>query len=150
MSTITPPDPKLPAPRLDATQPDTMVLLVYSPGAEVVRTAVRKLATEGAQGAFVLLRRHIDMVTALLPGVLSYVDAEGEEHFLGIDEGTLIKCGAEVRVAVRGAFVSDDLSNLRDEVARQFLTLDDSERAARTALARLESGAIRGMAEYGR
>lgn len=130
--------------------PDSMELELYIPGAEMVRTPVRKITAEGAQGAFGLLPRHIDMVTALRPGLLSYVDMQGGEHFLGIDEGTLVKCGRDVRVAVLGAFVSDDLTTLRDEVAKKFLTLDDSERAARTALARLEAGAIRGMMEFGR
>ncbi|TDK48807.1 F0F1 ATP synthase subunit epsilon [Antarcticimicrobium luteum] len=127
-----------------------MALELSVPGSDLVNATVRKLAAEGAQGAFVLLPRHIDMVAALKPGLLSYVDMQGQEHFLGIDEGTLVKCGRDVRVAVLGAFVSDDLASLRDEVARQFLTLDDSERAARTALARLEAGAIRGMMEFER
>ena len=76
--------------------------------------------------------------------------AEGEERFLGIDEGVLVKRGAEVRVSVLDAFESDDLASLRAQVWRQFLNLDDHERAARTALARLEAGAIRRVLEIER
>ena len=129
---------------------ETMRLELYVPGARIVQTDVRQVSAEGALGAFAVLPRHLDMVTALRPGLLSYVDPEGGEHFLGIDEGTFVKCGSDLRVAVLGAVESDNLTTLRDAVARQFLSLDDSERAARTALARLEAGAIRGMMEFER
>ena len=39
---------------------------------------------------------------------------------LGIDEGTLVKCGATVRVAVLDAIEGDDLETLRDEVVKAF------------------------------
>ncbi len=133
-----------------STAPDRMELELYVPAAGLVKAAIRKLSAEGAQGAFTLLPRHIDMVTTLAPGLLSYVDDAGQERVLGIDEGTLVKCGATVRVAVLDAIEGDDLATLRDAVARRFLALDDSERAARTALARLEAGAIRGMMEFER
>jgi len=132
------------------TPADRMDLEVYVPAARLVKTDVRKISAEGAQGAFTLLPRHIDMVTTLPPGLLFYVDDAGAERVLGIDEGTLVKCGASVRVAVLGAVEGDDLATLREQVARNFLALDDSERAARTALARLEAGAIRGMMEFER
>jgi F-type H+-transporting ATPase subunit epsilon len=79
-----------------------------------------------------------------------YVTAAGEERFLGIDEGVLIKRGADVRVSVLDAFESADLSSLRAQVAQRFLSLDEHERAARTALARLEAGAIRRVLEIER
>ena len=132
------------------TPADRIELEVYVPAARLVKTDVRKISAEGAHGAFTLLPRHIDMVTTLAPGLLFYVDDAGGERVIGIDEGTLVKCGATVRVAVLDAVEGDDLATLRDQVARRFLALDDSERAARTALARLEAGAIRGMMEFER
>ena len=127
-----------------------MRLEVFTPTTLVVDVAATKVVAEGAEGFFALLPRHIDLAAALPPGLFVYVTAEGDERFLGIDEGVLIKRGAEVRVSVLGAFESNDLTSLRAQVASRFQILDEHERAARTALARLESGAIRRVLEIER
>jgi F-type H+-transporting ATPase subunit epsilon len=41
----------------------------------------------------------------------------------------------------------DDLASLRATVEREFLQLDDRERTARSALARLEAGVVRRFVE---
>jgi F-type H+-transporting ATPase subunit epsilon len=125
-------------------------LSVLTPSGEIVSARVAKVTAEGTEGFFTLLPRHIDLAAALVPGLLSYVTPEGQERFLGMDEGVLVKCGNAVRVAVLRAFESDDLAGLRARVEAEFLVLDDHERGARTALARLEAGAIRGVFEVDR
>ncbi len=132
----------------DAATP--MRLEVFTPTAMMVSTDVSKVVAEGTEGGFTLLPRHIDIVSALVPGLLSYVTSAGDEHFLGIDEGVLVKREQEVVISVLGAVAGTDLAHLRAEVHRQFLTLDDHERSARTALARLEAGAIRRVLEIER
>lgn len=132
----------------DAATP--MRLEVFTPTAMMVSADVSKVVAEGTEGGFALLPRHIDIVSALVPGLLSYVTSAGEEHFLGIDEGVLVKREQEVVISVLGAVAGTDLAHLRAEVQRQFLTLDDHERSARTALARLEAGAIRRVLEIER
>jgi len=127
-----------------------MRLEVSTPIALLVDAVAVKVVAEGPEGFFVLLPRHIDLAAALPPGLFVYVTAAGEERFLGIDEGILVKRGAEVRVSVLDAFESADLASLRAQVAARFLSLDDHERAARTALARLEAGAIRRVLEIDR
>jgi F-type H+-transporting ATPase subunit epsilon len=110
-----------------------MRLEVFTPTALLVDDAAVKVIAEGPEGY-----------------LLVYVTAAGEERLLGIDEGVLVKRGAEVRVSVLDAFESDDLASLRKQVARRFLSLDEHERSARTALARLEAGAIRHVLEIER
>jgi F-type H+-transporting ATPase subunit epsilon len=127
-----------------------MRLEVFTPTALLVDDAAVKVIAEGPEGYFAVLPRHIDLAAALTPGLLVYVTAAGEERLLGIDEGVLVKRGAEVRVSVLDAFESDDLASLRKQVARRFLSLDEHERSARTALARLEAGAIRHVLEIER
>jgi F-type H+-transporting ATPase subunit epsilon len=129
---------------------EPMRLQVFTPTALLVDAAVVKVVAEGPQGYFALLPRHLDVAAALHPGLFVYVTVAGEERFLGIDEGVLVKRGREVRVSVIDAFESDDLTSLRTQVASRFLSLDDHERAARTALARLEAGAIRRVLEIER
>lgn len=130
--------------------PDHMRLEVFIPTARLVNAAATKVVAEGPEGFFGLLPRHLDIAAALVPGLLVYVTAAGEERFLGIDEGLLVKCGVNVHVSVLAAFESDDLASLRAEIADRFLDLDDHERRARTALARLETAAIRHMLEFER
>ncbi len=130
--------------------PEHMRLEVFIPTARLVDVAAVKVIAEGPEGLFALLPRHLDVAAALTPGLFAYVTVEGEERFLGIDEGVLVKCGAGVHVSVRDAFESDDLGSLRAEVANRFLSLDEQERKARTALARLEAGAIRHVLEIER
>ena len=127
-----------------------MRLEVLTPTARLVNALAVKVVAEGPEGYFALLPRHIDLAAALTPGLLAFVTDAGEERFLGVDEGVLVKRGAEVRVSVLDAFESDDLASLRDLVARRFLSLDETERRARTALARLEAGAIRRVLEIER
>lgn len=124
-----------------------MRLVVHVPGALLLDRAVTRVEAEGPDGFFTMLPNHIDMVSALRPGLLRYVTPDGAEHFLGVDEGVLVKCGAEVRAALRGAVQGDDLASLRGAVARQFIALDEHEQGARSALARLETGAIRALME---
>ena len=127
-----------------------MRLKVFTPTALLVEVATIKVVAEGPEGFFALLPHHIDVASILTPGLFVYVTAAGEERFLGIDEGVLVKRGAEVRVSVLDAFESDALASLRVEVSRRFLSLDERERTARTALARLEAGAIRRVLEIER
>jgi F-type H+-transporting ATPase subunit epsilon len=125
----------------------TLQLRVFLPTEILVDEAARKVIAQAANGSFALLPRHIDFVTALIPGVLVYIDGEGRERFLGIDEGILIKHGRDVLVSTRKAVRGDDLFALRELVRREIMELDEHERAARSALARLEAGVIRRFIE---
>lgn len=124
-----------------------MRLKVVLPTEILLDQPIAKLVAEAENGAFCILPRHIDFVAALVPGVLVYADADGAERFIGIDEGTLVKCGEEVLVSLRNAVAGDHLEDLRGVVRRKFIELDERERSARSALARLEAGVVRRFVE---
>jgi F-type H+-transporting ATPase subunit epsilon len=105
-----------------------------------------KVTAEAENGSFTLLPRHIDFVAALVPGLLSYESA-GQEVFVAIDEGILVKRGDEVLVSTRGAVRGANLGQLRQTVEEQFKTLDERERKARSAVARIEAGVVRRFTE---
>jgi F-type H+-transporting ATPase subunit epsilon len=69
------------------------------------------------------------------------------EHFLAVDEGTLVKVGQQVLVSTRNAVAHRSLEALRATVSEEFRMLDQHERQARTALGRLEAAALRGFLE---
>jgi len=108
-----------------------------------------KVTAEAENGSFTLLPRHIDSVAALVPGLLSYESA-GQEMFVAIDEGILVKRGDEVLVSVRGAVRGANLGQLRQTVEEQFKMLDERERKARSAVARIEAGVVRRFTELRR
>lgn len=119
-----------------------MRLKVVTPTRTAFDGEVCKIVAEAVNGAFGLLENHIDFVTQLRPGVLVYDGAAGE-GFLGLDSGTLVKRGSEVTISTHSAIAGDDLGMLKGRVQAEFLEVDEQERRARTALARLEAGMIR-------
>lgn len=120
-----------------------MRLKILLPTGVLVDEKVTKIIAEAENGFFCLKPRHVDFVAALVPGLLYFFPNEDNEAFIAIDEGTLVKCGAEVLVSTRSAVRGDDLAGLKETVAEQFEQLDETERAARSALARLEAGILR-------
>lgn len=126
----------------DAQQIQFRVLL---PSEVLIDEVAIKVIAEADNGAFCLLPRHIDFVAALVPGVLSYHTIDGAERFVGLDEGMLVKCAQQVTVSTLRAAEGADLSALRLLVEQRFLTLDEQDRKARAALARLEVGTLRGF-----
>lgn len=124
-----------------------MRLRILLPTEVLVDANVSKVVAEAENGSFGLLPRHIDVVTALVPGILAYVDSDGRQQLVGIDEGILVKCGDEVRVATGRAIRGTNPATLKREVERWFLEMDEQAAIARTAMARLEAGVIRRFTE---
>ena len=121
-----------------------MKLTVMLPTEVLLTAEVSKIIAEAPNGQFCLLPRHIDLVSVLVPGLLTYVAAEtSAEVYLGVAEGLLVKCGPEVLVATTNAVRGPQLGQLRQVVTSQFKTFSDREKQARSALAHLEANFIR-------
>ncbi|PQA89775.1 F0F1 ATP synthase subunit epsilon [Marinicaulis flavus] len=127
-----------------------MQLLVTTPTDIVADERAGKIIAEATNGSFALLPRHVDFVAPLTAGVLAYQTMEGEERFLGVDEGFLVKMGGSVRVSTRNALREDTLERLQTRVHAEFEARSAREVAARSALARLETGLIRRFVELER
>ena len=112
------------------------------------KTGVSDIVAETREGSFGLLPHRLDCVAALTPGILTYKMESGEEVFVAVDEGVLVKTGAEVLVSVRRAMKGADLSQLRQAVEREFLTLDAHEQSLRDTIAKMESDLVRRMALF--
>ncbi len=122
------------------------VLLPFQVFAE--KDDVKRIVAETQRGSFGILPHRLDCVAALAPGILTYeTEAEGEAY-IAIDEGVLVKAGAEVLVSVRNAILGDALGRLREKVDSEFLNLDERERNARSVLAALETRLIRQLLEF--
>jgi len=124
-----------------------MRLKVLLPEKILVDETAGKITAEAQNGFFTLLPRHIDFVAALVPGLLSFDNGAGETVFLAVDEGVLIKRGAEVLVSTRRAVRGERLGELRKIVEEEFRNLDDREKLARSAMAKIEAGFVRRFLE---
>jgi F-type H+-transporting ATPase subunit epsilon len=117
------------------------VLLPYKVFTECEQ--VTQIVAVTHSGSFALLPHRLDCVAALVPGILSYSTALGNETYLAIDEGILLKNGADVLVCVRRAFGGADLGQLRTSVEKEFLKLDEQQKSLRSTLTQLEGRLIR-------
>jgi F-type H+-transporting ATPase subunit epsilon len=89
----------------------------------------------------------LDCVSVLAPGILIYETEEEGKEYVGIDEGILVKAGADVLISVRNAIGGTDLGKLHEAVEREFMSLNESEKSTRVELAKLESGFVRRFTE---
>lgn len=112
------------------------------------KTGVLRLSVETREGSFGFLPHRLDCVAALVPGILSYETASEGEVFVAVDEGVLVKTGAEVLVSVRRAMAGNDLGQLRAAVEQDYLNLDEQEQNMRTVMAKLETGFLQGFASF--
>jgi F-type H+-transporting ATPase subunit epsilon len=123
-----------------------MIRLVIS---EPLRTIaefddVVSVRAEDASGSFGILSGHVDLITVLIPSVVSWRHADGRPGWCAVRRGVLVvEGGREVTIATRQAQPGDDLAALEHAVLDRFRTELDAERRARVAATRLHTAAIR-------
>jgi len=127
-----------------------MQLRILLPNKILTETTVKKVSLEGIEGAITLLPRHIDYVTVIVPGLLTFITEDGNERFLAVDSGMMVKKGETINVSVRNAVFGDSLQNLRETVQQQFKVLEEHEQQARAVLTSLETDLVRRFIDLGR
>ncbi|WP_320170559.1 F0F1 ATP synthase subunit epsilon [Maridesulfovibrio sp.] len=122
-----------------------MRLKIILPSGIFLDRRVDRIRAESSRGGFCLLPRHIDIASALVPGILTYFE-NGKPVHLAVDSGLLVKQGDLVRVSARAA-VAGELGELQLEVERMQTDASEAEKSARSAVAKLEAGFVRGLIE---
>ncbi|MBN2357646.1 F0F1 ATP synthase subunit epsilon [candidate division KSB1 bacterium] len=120
-----------------------MTLRVFSSVRFLVDEPVSKVTVETPEGAYTLLPRHIDAVLTVVPSILSFVNKNGDEEFVALDDGILVKQGTRVFVASIKGVRSQDLGSLEIILKDEIYTLSEREKKSRTALAILEANILR-------
>lgn len=126
----------------------SMRVKIILPSGILLEQEAVKLVAEAQHGSFGLLPRHVDYVTALVPGILTLTAADGTETFLAVDEGVLVKHDREVLVSTWNA-LQGKLGGLREAVLAQFSEMGEEEQKARVALGRLEANLVHQVLEWG-
>ncbi|MDZ7691076.1 MAG: F0F1 ATP synthase subunit epsilon [Balneolaceae bacterium] len=123
-----------------------MTLQIWTPEQQVLKAKTDKIIAEAVNGFFCLMPRHIDFLAELVPGILSYT-LEGEESFLAVDRGILVKCGHEVMVSSRNVIVGESLEKLQQQVQEEFQKAEQKEQEISIAMNQLEADFIRRFVE---
>jgi F-type H+-transporting ATPase subunit epsilon len=124
-----------------------MKLKILLPSRIFMDEPVEKITGESPMGGFTLKPRHIDMATAIAPGIMTYTAVGGRSVHVAVDRGVAVKRGDMVTMAVRNA-VRGELGELEREVRKMLHVTNERERTARTAVAKLEADFVRRLLEF--
>lgn len=120
-----------------------MRLKVVLPTRGLLEEDVTKIVADARDGQFCLLPRHVDFVAPLVAGILAYEVVAGQERYLGLDEGVLVKVGDDVLVSTGQGVGGAALDELERRVDEEFRQVDEHERKALSVTAKLEAGLVR-------
>lgn len=117
------------------------ILLPYGVFAEIKN--VKRIVVETTDGSYGILPRRLDCTAALVTGILVYETEDEGEKYIAVNDGILIKAGAQVSISVRHAIGNAPLGKLRAMVEKEMVELDELEIHARNVMAKLETGFLR-------
>jgi F-type H+-transporting ATPase subunit epsilon len=109
---------------------------------------VLRVIVETLEGSYGILPNRRDCTAALAPGILTYEIESGKEIYIAIDQGIVVKKGNDVLVSVRQAIQGIGLSQLREAIKAEFLTLDEKQQEIRFAMDKLESSFLQRLTEF--
>lgn len=124
-----------------------MTLEVFVPSRTHRYRDLAMVDVESDSGRLALLPRHVDCAAVLRPGLIMYRDANGGEHYIGADGGTLVKIGEKVLISTPRAVVGRELGRIHSELTARREQRREREQEAQRALARLEIELARSVFE---
>ena len=124
-----------------------MNLTVWLPSEVLLEEEVSRIRAEADNGWFGLREKHVDFVSALVPGILTFQSRGRPEEYLAVDRGILVKCGRQVSVSTRNAVRGKSLEELRHDVEQQFREREEREKKALAYEAKLEADLVRRLLE---
>ncbi|MFO1019814.1 MAG: hypothetical protein U0903_03850 [Planctomycetales bacterium] len=121
----------------------TFDLQVLLPDGLLLQDQATGLQSADATGKFGILPGAEAFVTLLSPGILSYQDQRGREHFLAVDGGVMLVEKNKVRITTRDATQADSLENLTAAAAEMLQGKQFAERQARLEFSGLQTILLR-------
>lgn len=126
-----------------------MNLKIYTPTGIALETTSTQIDFESVDGFFTLLPRHMDIVSALRPSVLSYRE-NNQKHYVACNKGVLVKKGDDVSVSTHLAIGSDDLELLQHKISVDFKQMEEERKEINLTMAKLELGLTKGFISLNR
>ena len=121
-----------------------MHLKVFSPIGIVLDTPVTQVDFEAIDGFYTMLPKHMDMVSALKPSILSYQAGE-KSGYVACNKGVIVKKGKDISVSTKLAILGTDLKQLEKTIEVDFKEMEQQRKEANLAMAKLEIGLTKGL-----
>ena len=127
-----------------------MELKVVTPIEVILSCPIQKITIEGIDGFRSLLPKHIDFITALKPGIMTYVTTDNATKYLACNQGLFVKCGTQVSISTPWAVISDDLEHLKHHIKQNMAEMEQERKEVGVSMARLEIGLTKGLIQLRR
>lgn len=126
-----------------------MRLKTLMPSGVVMDEEVTRVRFEAKDGSRTFLAHHIDFVTAVTAGIVSFNPVkngkEQKEVFMACDDGILVKEGEQIYLSVRRAVMNKSLDVLISSINQEFKKVEEERKVSNAALARLEANLTHGI-----
>jgi F-type H+-transporting ATPase subunit epsilon len=99
---------------------------------------VRHVRLRDGSGFFGVMKGHADFLTVLVPSLCYYLDTDGREVFLAVDEGIFTVRDGVATLAAREVFESEDAGKLSEIIESAFENRRKSEETLREMLGDIE------------
>ena len=122
-----------------------MELKVVTPTEVILSCPIQKITIEGIDGFRSLLPKHMDFITALKSGIMTYLTLDNKTKYLACNQGLFVKCGTQVSISTPWAIISDDLQHLKQHIKQAFQEMEQERKEVGVSMARLEIGLTKGL-----
>ena len=122
-----------------------MQFVLVTPQGIVLQENIRKITIETLDGYHTLLPRHVDFVSALTAGIITFLPQNDSEKYAACHQGIVVKKGDKITLSVQNAVLGETLSELQELIKTEFKQNEEQRKQLNTAMARLELGLMRGF-----
>lgn len=113
-------------------------LKIYLPTEIFLDKDIKKLTFKGKEGYLTILPNHIDYVSSFETNIITFVDTDGKEGFIALNNGTLVKYSNKLRLTAYKAIFGESLEDLKKKIYETAEFEDDIEKEINKNLKQLE------------
>lgn len=121
-----------------------MRLKIFSPIGTVLDTEISKIDFESINGFYTFLPKHVDCVSALADGIITYAHA-GKPAYAACNHGVIVKKGGDVSISTGLAILGDNLRVLTEKIEIEFKKMEEERKEINTSIVKLEIGLQKGI-----
>lgn len=121
-----------------------MTLRIATPTGIILDSPVQQVDYEAIDGFFTLLPKHMDIVSALKPCILSYKVGD-KKAYVACNKGVLVKKNSTVSVSTPIAILGSDLKELEQRIEIDFKGMEQERKEINLTMAKLEVGLAKGI-----
>lgn len=122
-----------------------MRLKVFTPVGVILNQEVLSVDFQAIDGFWTILPKHVDMVSALRPCVVQYINADGQKNYIACNKGVLVKQGQVISLSTNLAILNDSLETLTQTIKINFKEMEEERKEMNVALSQLELGLTKGL-----